>query len=507
MNKFLNKTKELLSTENSFSAALTALVLAVVTVVNVLLYVLVSNYGLYFYTAEGSDLSLSGATDALFAEIDGDEEVTVIFCQSKDEMAAHSTGLFVHETALAFAERYDFINVEYVNVVTKRDSKGNRVDLDAFVTDSDGNVGSLYPTSVIFTNGLNHHVVTDTYTSAGYSDFFTLNSGMQITSYNGEEVMAAMIARVLSGEAKRTVYFSLYHGETADLAFYNLMISAGYNVATLDLRTNEVPHDAAMLVISNPIHDFERALAGSGVRTELERIETYLEEGGLLYVALDPIAKPLPELEKTLGEYGITLETGKDSDGSTVRHIIRDDFSARTPDGFTLVVGFAAETDIASSVKGRIEGFGGKVLLEDAAVLRLDAAKGAEALLIASESAEAYAGDTLVSSEGGYCVAATAPVYGEDAVGRVFVTSSVYLTAADALTMNGYSNKNFVYSVIEEMTGAEMIPYNCRAVLYDTQTLQSLVMGTARIYTAFIMAIPVIIAVVGAVVIIRRKNR
>ena len=507
MNKFLNKTKELLSTENSFSAALTALVLAVVTVVNVLLYVLVSNYGLYLRTVEGSDLSLSGATDALFANVGDDEEVTVIFCQSKDEMEAHETGLFVHETALAFAQRYDFINVEYVNIITKRDSKGNRVDVDKFVTDKDGNVGSLYPTSVIFTNGTNHHVVTDYSTSAGYSDFFTLNSGMKITSYNGEETMAAMISRVISTEPQKTVYFTLYHDETADLAFYNLMICAGYNVAMIDLRTTEVPEDAAMLVISNPIHDFERAADGSGIRTELERIESYLEGGGRLYVALDPIAKPLPELEKTLSGYGITLETSKDGDGTAVRHIIRDEFSARTPDGFTLVVDFAGGTEFSDSVRGRIEGFGEKVLLEDAAVLRLDSAKGAEALLIASGNAEAYTGDTRVSAEGGYCVAATAPVYGEDAVGRVFVTSSVYLTAADALTMNGYSNKNFVFSVIEEMTGAEMLPYNCRAVLYDTETLQSLVMGTAKIYTAFIMAIPAVVAVVGAVVIIRRKNR
>ena len=44
-------------------------------------------------------------------------------------------------------------------------------------------------------------------------------------------------------------------------------------------------------------------------------------------------------------------------------------------------------------------------------------------------------------------------------------------------------------------------------MLYDTATLENLVMGTARIYTAVIMAFPVAIAAVGAVVIIRRKNR
>lgn len=504
MNKFFTKAKERLSSENSFSAALTALVLAVVLVVNLLFYVLVWSFGLYFTTGEKSDLSLSGATDALFSGIGEGERVTIMFCQSEDEMRSHDTGSFVHETALNFAERYSFIDVEYVNIITKRNSRGERVDIDSFVTDSDGKVGILYPTSVIFTSKNNHRVMTDNYTAAGYADFYTLDSSLRISSYNGEEVIAAAITRVLSDEPLKTVYFTTFHGETADPAFYSLMTSSGYDVKMIDLRVAEVPSDAAMLVISNPIHDFER---GSGIRTELERLESYLEGGGLVYAALDPIAKPLPELEKTISDYGITLRVGEDSDGTSVRQIIRDGISAITADGFTLAVGYSDTEGIASSVKSRIDGFGGRVIIKDAAILELDASLGAEPLLSASGNAEAYAGGRKIDSLGNYCVAATAPVRGEHAEGRIVVVSSVYLTAADALISKGYANKNFLFSLVEEFTDSERLPYNCRAVLYDTATLENLVMGTARIYTAVIMAIPAAIAVVGAVVIIRRKNR
>ena len=507
MNKFFTKAKERLSSENSFSAALTALVLAVVVVVNLLVYVLVWSYGLYFTTGEKSDLSLSGATDAVFSGIGEGERVTIMFCQSEDEMRAHDTGSFVHETALNFAERYSFIDVEYVNIITKRNSRGERVDVDSFVTDADGKVGVLYPTSVIFTSGDSHRVMTDNYTAAGYADFYTLDSKLRISSYNGEEVIAAAISRVLSDEPLKTVYFTTFHGETADPAFYSLMTSSGYDVKMIDLGVAEVPSDAAMLVISNPIHDFERAMAGSGISTELERLESYLEGGGLVYVALDPIAKPLPELEKTISDYGITLRVGEDSDGTSVRQIIRDGISAITADGFTLAVGYSDTEGIASSVKSRIEEFGGRIIIKDAAILELDASLGAEPLLSASGDAEAYAGGRMVDSLGNYCVAATAPVPGEHAEGRIVVVSSVYLTAADALISKGYANKNFLFSLVEEFTESERLPYNCRAVLYDTATLENLVMGTARIYTAVIMAIPAAIAVVGAVVIIRRKNR
>ena len=46
-----------------------------------------------------------------------------------------------------------------------------------------------------------------------------------------------------------------------------------------------------------------------------------------------------------------------------------------------------------------------------------------------------------------------------------------------------------------------------RTILYDTETLENLTMGTAKIYTALIMLIPAAAALVGAVILIRRKNR
>ena len=91
--------------------------------------------------------------------------------------------------------------------------------------------------------------------------------------------------------------------------------------------------------------------------------------------------------------------------------------------------------------------------------------------------------------------------------GKLFVIPSIYLTAADALIANGYSNKDFVYSVFEEIAETENLPYNCNTVIYDTQTLENLSMGTARIYTAALLAIPAIVAAVGIVVIVKRKNR
>jgi hypothetical protein len=87
-------------------------------------------------------------------------------------------------------------------------------------------------------SGKNYRVITDVYSTGGYADFYTLDKEGYATSYNGEEVMAAMINWVLSEEHK-TAYFTQYHGEIVDIAFSNLLACAGYYIDVVDLRKNE----------------------------------------------------------------------------------------------------------------------------------------------------------------------------------------------------------------------------------------------------------------------------
>jgi hypothetical protein len=83
----------------------------------------------------------------------------------------------------------------------------------------------------------------------------------------------------------------------------------------------------------------------------------------------------------------------------------------------------------------------------------------------------------------------------------------VFIIATDALVTDGYANRTFLYSVFDNLFGAEVIPYGCRTVYFANQILENLNMKTARIYTAVALAIPVAIAIAGGVVIVRRKNR
>ena len=129
-------------------------------------------------------------------------------------------------------------------------------------------------------------------------------------------------------------------------------------------------------------------------------------------------------------------------------------------------------------------------------------------MLVSSSSAELESGGKTVSSSGNYVVAAyseTATDSGDTS--RIFVVPSIYFAASDALTATNYSNKDFVYSLFEDFYGAEGMPYGCKVVTINVGLLENLTMGTARVYTALILAVPALLALAGTVTVVKRKNR
>ncbi len=476
-----------------------ALIICAVIVLNLIFGALSAALGIVVYAEEETDLSISNVGDTLFADaIEDGRRVTVTFCMYEDALDAHSTGRFVHITAKNFAERYpEFIELRYVNALTQLDSEGKLFDFEKYRTDMRGNANKIHTTSVIFECEGNYRVVTDLISSAGFADFFTLDSSLNATSYNGEEVFASMVSWVLSREHGEA-YFTSGHGETATLNLFNVLTCAGYYVDEINLKRTEIPETADLLIISNPRIDFERAAATSNVRTEMKRMKTYAEGGGNFFVALDPYTKDLPVLYEFLSEFGIGLFNTEDGR----RQIIKDSDDAITTDGFTLV------TSIADGALGEAvaENTDGRVIIKDAAPLSLSGE--AKPLLLSSPSAVCQSGGATTDTAGSYAIAATSALNGKDgAVANMFVISSVYLAAADAIITAGYSNKDFLYSLFDELFGMGDMPYGCNSVVYDNQILENLTMGTARLYTAALLIIPVLIAAAGFVVVVRRKAR
>ena len=503
MSKFKPSFKKIVNNDDFSASVLIAVVVCAVVFVNVIIYTLATTFGWYFTKVREDDFSISDSGETLFSEAMAKGlDVEVIFCMYEADVEKHDTGSFVLKTAKEFEEKYpEFINLRFVNIITKMDEdQRTPFDTSPFEKDMRGEETALNKTSVIFRCGSNYRVITDTYTGVGYADFYTLNSDMSMSSYNGEEVFTAMIGWVLS-ETHGTAYVTVGHGETASVSLHNNLTCAGYYVEEFNLRSGEIPDDGELVVISNPRNDFEKAAEGSGLYSEIEYLRAFADRGGSFMVFIDPEAPKLHNLEGFVSEFGIALRETEERERLTVK----DSSNAITTDGFTLVAEYSSD-DTAAAMLGKTEVYGGDVIIKNAAPLELSGA--AKAVLLSSSTSVAEAGGDTVSKDGSFPIAAVS--YKENADGEraeMFVCGSIYFSATDAMITNGYSNKDFLYSLYDVCFEKGNMPYGCNSVIFDDGTLENLTMGQARWYTVLLIAIPTVLAAVGLVVMIRRKNR
>ena len=510
MKEFLKGLGRQATGRRGLGNAVTVTIIIAVVMLNIFAYTVTNAFALYFYSPDVDDLSISGSTDELFANaILLGKKVTITFCYAEDKLEIHDTGSFVLKTAREFEARYpELIDLRFVSLLTKMDEDGRIVDFDKYLEDGKN---TLKQSSVIFESGEGEEwscrVLTDKSTSAGFVDFYTLDSSANIIAYNGEEVIAAMVSWVLHDEHP-VAYFTQNHGETADVAFSNLLTCAGFYVEAINLRKDEIPQDAGMVIISNPTNDFELSVANAEVRGEINKLEDYLERGGKLYVALDPYVKELKNLEGLLKKWGITLSAQYNENNVLVRNIVKENANAITPDGYTFVATHA-DNEVSKEILDKVQKYGeDRVLMSEVTRLELDSTLGAMPILVSGSSSSTHAGGETTDSEGSYAVAAYSRRAEKDGKeSTVFVIPTAYITASDAFLSESYSNKDFIYSVLEVLFDSNPAPRGCNNVTYRTSILENLTMGRAKTYTAIILAVPVALAVFGAVTIIRRKNR
>ena len=511
MKDIKNKIGELLESEKFSAATMTAMLIAVVLVANTVLYTVFSLLGWQISSAMLEDFSLSGNFDETLDQAEkAGKKITILFCYpSEKDVREHGTGGYVYRTAKAFEERYpEVVELKYVNILTHTDSDGNYLDVSKYAKDRDGNETPIAKTSVIFICGDNYKVITDIRTSAGYSDFYVLDySGDQPDpiAYNGEETITAAMCWVLQDEHKKA-YFTSGHGESIDSAFAQLVVNAGYNIASIDLKTESLPEDMDLLVISNPRTDFEASDKTTNANSESDKLRFYLQSGGNLFVTLNSLAGELPVLESMLAENGIALSYSENADGDRAVNIVRDIAASIVTSGYTISAEFP-DSSTGIWMADTVERYsGGKVILGDVSALELSG--NAQPLLVATSGAQLFAHGAATDKTGGYTLAAYSTVTGKDGTtGRIVVIPTAQMATTAALVTDGYANRNFLYSVFDQLYRSELLPYGSNIMSFNTTTLEGLTMGTANVYTAILLSLPVIVAVVGAVILVRRKNR
>lgn len=264
-----------------YSLAVTALVLAIVIVVNVFVSVLPST--LTKFDISASKLySITSNTKAVVNHLEKD--VTIYWIVQNDQEDDIIRNLL---------EKYEGLS-DHISVVKKNP--------DVFPTFT-----QTYTSETVRNNSL---IVEsgDKYRYIAYDDIYLQQSDMYsytyTTSFDGEGAITSAIDYCVSEELP-TIYRLQGHGE-GDLpaTFADQIEKENMEITDLSLLTvDEIPEDADAILIYAPQSDLSPE--------EAEILSTYVKEGGRVLVLAGPVeGSQLTNLYSILSAYGVTAQEG-----------------------------------------------------------------------------------------------------------------------------------------------------------------------------------------------------
>lgn len=354
----------------SLSISITVLVIAVVLLVNVLFSVFASR-GLWFidlttytraktqYDANGNKVTVGedyelytltpGAIQLLGDTLDelnatrqnkGEDpvEVEIIFCDDPDNLMANKYRRLIYMTALCLQKEFpDTIKVTTVNAA-RDPSRLQKYKTTSYTT--------IYNTSVIVASGSEYrHLRINSF----YMQDSTTN---ELWAYSGERRFLATIFEVTKAASPKCVLLS-NHGESGySETFISLLEDAGYEVIRdFDLANNEFPEDCRLVVCVDPVEDFKGygdVLAGNIKKSEIEKLDAFLDDENSMMVFFNADTPHLPTLEEYLEKWGISIMRGEDDAGDKQNVLMKDTTTSLSSNGLTLVGDYATEGGGAS---------------------------------------------------------------------------------------------------------------------------------------------------------------
>lgn len=343
------------------AAIITAAALAAVILLNVLFTTLAANGRWYIDMTSEALFTLS--TECLDVVRDGldtskkntgrDAEVTIYFCDDPDNLNSHAYMRYVYGTALDLADACPEISIKYLNweynptSVKKYRKTGTKINNYSIIVES----GEEYRVFSIET-------------------MFVTNDSNEVWAYNGEKKFAGAILAVTDVEVP-VMYVTTTHSETfSDTALLELAATAGYNVLTEgqigELSGSENPlaaKEMRVALIYNPKSDFEK--------TELSRLDKFLEDNNSVMVFLSPDSPVLPNLEEWLASWGVVVDRCRDDEGKIYTCQVRDNTSSLDSAGYKIKADYVRTGGYGASIYKQLleNGYAPPVVFEDAASL------------------------------------------------------------------------------------------------------------------------------------------
>ena len=496
MRKLLDKLKvsnwSATEKRTGMDVGFTAAFVAVVVILNVILYSLCSLFSWYFWVDDDAKYEVTDVTAPYLAAVNPEEKpVTFHFCMPMDKIKTNREFLRVYETVLQFSEKYGYIEIESVNIYTDYEK------VAAWSAAHDG--ATVNEQSVVVT-------CEDRSFIAAMETFYVYQERDNAArmEYNGEETVCTLLHLAVAGhESLPKALFTTGHNEEATTSLYNVLTSSGYSIGTVDLVAEDIPSDCELLIIAAPLSDFtdySGAVAGVQFVSEVGKLEEFRARGGHVLVLRSALSgTKLTNLDKFLADNGLAVDA---------LSTVKDTQNGVGTDGFFLLSDVpAAQTALAE----RIRAFNATRILTGKANPILLGEGGLRTtltpILESADTSSIVAADGTETAGRATLAAVSTAENGDGTVSHLVLATSPDLLAYDMMETNGYANEEWIYAIMEQYFG-RTVPIGCHLMILNAHPVENLTLGETNLYLILLGGVlPLAVAVVGAVICGRRRFR
>ena len=295
-------------------AALTLFVLLCVLAANLAFTALAADNNIYLDLTSEGRFTLRPRVVEILSAAEMKDDVDIIFCAPSDLLRKSYNSSLVYRMCLALEKELPNVHVSCVDAVGDPESVAAYRRTSATVIRWD---------DVIVSSGTEYRVYTT-------DSFFTVDSETEETvGFNGEQKMTEAILSLTAKDLPLACFTSANGEQIPRQAdgesgyFYDRVRDAGYEVVTIDLETEDIPANCALLIINGATRDFPSSrLDDIDYNSPITKIDRFLDNYGTLLYFRDPTAPALPNLEEFLAEWGISFtvedNAGKPFAGTTL---------------------------------------------------------------------------------------------------------------------------------------------------------------------------------------------
>ncbi|MBQ6847660.1 MAG: Gldg family protein [Clostridia bacterium] len=510
---------ESLFKKGSYSLALTAIVLAVIIIVNVLVSVLNDRFTLEFDMTKEKQNSISPTNIEYIKAVEKDVDVVVCALESNfvSYMGATAQNSYSVDYNATAREYFD----QTLNLINKYNHYNDKINV-RFVDTQSSEFASI--TSEYGADNIEYGtIIVATEKEEGkkrikklnFSDIYTIEQddsysyyGVEVNTITGNKIETALtsaISYVLSNATAKAAILTGHSDYNITEDFVEMLEDNNYVVATFsDAVIKSIPDEYDLIVIPTPSKDF--------TEDEINAIAKYLDNDGNLQkgmmVFADASAPYLTNFYSFLSEWGIEIDEGMLYETDETYHAPDDPttlFAINTGEvddlseyelfigGLNIPMQVAKSTENNRSVKPIISTLDSVVEAPKTATSGWDGA------------------DDAVKSTYHFAIESSQSAYAEDnelIYSRVVAFSSPYFLESEYNDSSYVSNKEITLAVANKIsaindTGISFVSKSITVESYYDSINQSSV-NTVRVL--FMIILPLAVLALGIVIFIKRRN-